>query len=328
MSKPRKLLVVKTSSLGDVVHMLPAITDAAACVPDLQVDWVVEESFAEVPGWHPAVKQVIPIALRRWRKQLFQRQTRQEIRRFAASLRQEQYDWVLDTQGLLKSVAIARLAQGECHGYDRDSIREPLASLFYQHKHGVSRQAHAISRNRLLTAATLGYSLENLPLDHGIAQADFPTVSFPLRHSYVIALHGTSRVDKEWQEGQWQAFLQAMAERHCHVLLPWGNQRERERAERLAAISSFAQVLPRCTLGELAGLIRHAAGVIGMDTGLMHIAAALDKPGLALYPVTMAALTGVTGNSASGQQILTIAGQETADTKGIIQQFLDMSGIT
>lgn len=327
MSKVRKLLVVKTSSLGDVVHMLPAVTDAVACVPDLQIDWVVEESFAEVPAWHPAVSRVIPVALRRWRKHLLQSRTRQEIRSFMADLREQQYDWVLDTQGLLKSALLARLAHGALHGYERNSIREPVASLFYPHQHTVSRQLHAITRNRELTAAALGYSLGDLALEHGIAHTVFPAVSLPLAQPYVIALHGTSRQDKEWPEAQWQPFLQAMAQRECHVFLPWGNQREKERAERLAAACTFAHVLPRCSLSELAGLIRHAAGVIGMDTGLMHVAAALDKPGVALYPVTLPELTGVTMNSHAENRIMSLGGQATAATEDVIRQFLAVTGI-
>ncbi len=327
MSKVRKLLIVKTSSLGDVVHMLPAITDAAACMPGLQIDWVVEESFADVPAWHPAINRVIPVALRRWRKQLLQARTWQEIRAFMASLREQQYDWVLDTQGLLKSALLTRLVHGEVHGYERHSIREPFASLLYSRKHTVSRQLHAITRNRELTAVALGYSLDGLALDHGIAQAVCPAVGFTFAPPYVMALHGTSRPDKEWPEAQWQLFLQAMEQRGCHVFLPWGNQREKERAERLAATSALASVLPHCNLSELAALICHATGVIGMDTGLMHIAAALGKPGVALYPVTLPELTGVTMNSHAENCILSLDGQATTEMGEVIHQFLTVTGI-
>jgi heptosyltransferase-1 len=172
-------------------------------------------------------------------------------------------------------------------------------------------------------AQTLGYSIDALPLDYGIARTVFPPAPVSLPQPFVVALHGTSRVDKEWSEGQWQALLAALAQRGCHTLLPWGNQREHERAIRLAEGNAFVQVLPRCGLGELAGILQAAQAVIGMDTGLMHIAAALDKPGVALYPVTMPELTGVLGNSQSDRTILTLGGEATADTARVIQQLLD-----
>lgn len=150
MTSIQKILIIKTSSLGDVVHMLPAVTDATHFNPGLVVDWVVEENFAEVPSWHPAVRHVIPVAIRRWRRQLFKRISWQEIQAFRQSLQQEEYDAVIDSQGLMKSTLLGKMARGKTSGYDRHSIREPMASLFYQHTFSVSKQRHAITRNRLL----------------------------------------------------------------------------------------------------------------------------------------------------------------------------------
>lgn len=321
MTQIRKLLIIKTSSLGDVVHMLPAVTDAARQQPGLIMDWVVEEGFAEVPAWHPGVRQVIPVAIRRWRKQLFSAEARSEIRRFTNTLRTEKYDYVLDSQGLLKSAVLTRLARGERYGYDRNSIREPVASFFYQQRLPIGREQHAILRNRLLTACTLGYSIENLPLDHGIADTAFPAPPVALPENYIVALHGTSRPDKEWPESHWQDLIRALARANLHTLLPWGNEREQQRAQRLAE-HPHAHLLPRCRLGELAAILKTARGVIGMDTGLMHIAAALNQRGIALYPATSPALTGITSNSHSANRIETLGGKETSDSQLIIQKLL------
>lgn len=319
-----KILVIKTSSLGDVVHMLPAINDAARSVANLEIDWVVEEGFAEVPSWHPGVRNIIPLAIRRWRKKLYSRQTWREINAFLQRVWEEDYDLVLDTQGLFKSALIARLAKGTSFGYDRHSIREPFASLLYQQRASVSRQLHAVTRNRQLTAAALGYTLDDLPLDYGISHSQFPQPQTELPENYVVALHGTSRPAKEWPEDSWQAFITTMAELGIHTLLPWGNVRERERAEQLAKQQAYAQVLPRCRLGELAYILQHAKGVIGMDTGLMHIAAALDQRGIALYPATAPELTGILGNSTTPQPIITLGGEETYDTAIIVQRMADL----
>ncbi|GAB4206891.1 MAG: lipopolysaccharide heptosyltransferase I [Tibeticola sp.] len=289
-----RILIVKTSSLGDVVHMLPALTDAQRRLPALRADWVVEESFAAIPGWHPAVDRVLPVAIRRWRKQPLNRAVWREVGAFKAALTAQRYDAVVDTQGLLKSAWIARLARGPRWGYDRASAREPLASPFYTHRLAVARAQHAIERNRQLLAGALAYALEGLALDYGLsrppsATADLPPV--PPRH--VLALHGTSRVDKEWPRAQWIELAHRLAERGSGLVLPWGNARERERAEAIAAASPASIVLPRLGLDALASLIAQAPAVVGMDTGLMHLAAAYGRPGVALYPATAPTLTGV-----------------------------------
>lgn len=320
----RNILIVKTSSLGDVVHMLPAISDAVRQQPDLCIDWLVEEGFAEVPGWHPAVHQVIPVALRRWRKQLGQRASWREMAAMRQRLQQQRYDAVIDSQGLLKSALLATMAHGRRYGYDRHSIREPLASLCYQQGFSVAHQRHAITRNRLLLAHVLGYSIDNQPLDYGIARTVYPAPPVTLPERYIVGLHGTSRVDKEWPESHWQVLMAALAGQGIHTLLPWGNARERERAERLAQANASVQVLPRSRLGELAAVMQRSLGVIGMDTGLMHIAAALDKPGLALYPVTEPALTGVLGNSDSPYRLENLSGADTQDAQAVTRRLLDL----
>ena len=305
-----RILIVKTSSLGDVVHMLPALTDAQRRLPALSADWVVEESFAAIPGWHPAVDRVLPVAIRRWRKRPLDPAVWREVGAFRSALAQQRYDAVVDTQGLLKSAWVARLARGPRWGYDHASAREPLASLFYTHRLAVARAQHAIERNRHLLAAALAYPLEGLALDYGLSlpsagMADLPRV--PPRH--VLALHGTSRVDKEWPQAQWIELAQLLSRHGSGLVLPWGNERERRRAEAIAAASPGSIVLPRLGLDALAGLIARAPAVVGMDTGLMHLAAAYGRPGAALYPATAPALTGV--RSAPGAPpIVNLDGQQ------------------
>lgn len=313
-----RILIVKTSSLGDLVHMLPALTDATLALPGLRADWVAEEGFAAVPAWHPAVERVIPVAVRSWRKGLGSSATWKEIGAAREAIHAHEYDAVIDSQGLVKSALLAAWARGPRWGYDRHSIREPLAALSYPHHASVPMSLHAIERNRRLLAAALGYSMDDMPLDYGLTGleerlarvvsstpvganlfAQNPATHVDMRINshlpsrYVVALHGTSRVDKEWPEAHWIQTGQTLSEHGLALVLPWGNAREEERARRIAQAVPGARMLPRLGLDALAMILARAEGVLGVDTGLMHIAAALGRPGLALFPATAPALTGV-----------------------------------
>jgi len=287
-----RLLLIKTSSLGDVVHNLPILADIRTHYPDMRFDWVVEESFVDIPALHPAVDQVLPVAIRRWRRDLFSAATWREIATFRRQLRASCYDLVLDSQGLLKSALIALLARGEKHGYDRRSIREPVASLFYGHRHAVSRTLHAVTRNRLLAAAALGYPPPSTPPDYGIRAPQQPLpLELPAR--YVVALHASSRDSKLWPQAHWVELGRTLAAAGSPLVLPWGNARERDRAEAIAAQVPHALVLPRLRLAQLATLLSGAWAVVGVDTGLVHLAAALGVPTVALYTDTDPQRTGV-----------------------------------
>ncbi len=280
------LLIIKMTSLGDVVHLLPALTEAASQVPGLRADWVVEEGFAAIPGWHPAVGRVIPSALRRWRRSLGQSGIWAEMASFRHAIQAEQYDLVLDAQGLIKSALVARLAHGPRAGLAWGSARESLACLAYARRYPAPRELHAITRNRLLMAQALGYPMgAEGELRYGLA-APAPFQVAGLAADYVVCLHGTARVEKEYPEPHWVDLLARIGALGLGVALPWGNEREKARAERLAATLPTAVVLPRLGLSELGGLITAARGVIGVDTGLMHLAAAFRKPGIGLYPAT------------------------------------------
>jgi heptosyltransferase-1 len=288
------ILIIKTSSLGDVIHMLPAISDAMQALPQLRIDWLVEEPFAAIPAWHPAVGGIIPIAMRRWKKHWTAAQTWHEIRAARTRLRQQPYDLVIDSQGLLKSAIWSRQSRGLRAGYDRASAREPLASWFYQRTFRVSREQHAIDRNRQLLAQALGYSLHEPAPDYGLQglaqRLAAPGVTLPARA--VIGLHGTSRADKLWPVDRWQALATALAQAARPLVLPWGNEEEHQRAQAIASHAGNVVVLPRLGLDALAVLMDQAEAVVGVDTGLLHLAAALGKPGLALYTATPPALTG------------------------------------
>ncbi len=284
-----KLLIVKTSSMGDVIHNLPIVNDILRHYPDAQIDWVVEQSFADIVKLHPHVHRVLPVALRQWRKALFSPSTWQAIRNSRKAIAASQYDIVLDTQGLLKSAWISRWATGVRHGYDSTSAREPLASLFYQHRHTVSKAQHAVVRNRSLAALALGYSLPSALADAGIAGQQGSNAS----SQTVIGLHGSSRDSKLWPTAQWIALCNALAKDGLQVLLPWANAQEQLRAQQIAQSCSNARVLPACNLQQLADIIAQAKLAIGVDTGLTHLAVALKIPTIGIYTDTNPDKTGL-----------------------------------
>lgn len=287
------LLLIKTSSLGDLVHTLPALTDAAHALPGLRVDWVVEENFSEIPSWHPTVRWVIPIALRRWRKHPLKAWRKGEPQEFLSFLRRFHYDLVLDAQGLLiKSALVARLARGRRVGLDRRSAREPLSALAYQDRIRVPWGQHAIDRNRQLFAQALGYDCPTGEPEYGLHRLLAEGARIERR---LLFLHGTTWTTKHWPETHWAGLARRAAAAGYQVRLPWGNAGEKARAERLAAASPGAVVLSPMNLSELANELSVAAGVVGVDTGLCHLAAAMEVPAVTLYGATRPDLTGTRG---------------------------------
>ena len=284
-----RILFVKTSSLGDVVHHCPAVSDAARARPGAQIDWVVEEPFAGIASMHPAVRRVIPVAVRRWRRALWDPAVWREVGDFRRALHGERYDTVIDTQSLVKSALLARLASGTKHGMDRASAREPLAARFYDVTHAVPRGLHAVERNRRLTAQALGYALPDA-LDYGLrgGAAALPGVD----GAYAVLLTMTSRADKLWPEPRWVELGRALA---MPVVLPWGSDEERERAGRIGRAIGQAVVPDRMSLNQLGGIFVNARAVVGLDTGLTHVAAALGAPTVGVYCGSDPELTGLYG---------------------------------
>ena len=288
-----RVLLIKTSSLGDVVHTLPALTDAARAIPGIRFDWVVEEAFAEIPAWHPAVERVIPVALRRWRKQPRAALRSGEWAACRQALSAPGYDLCIDAQGLLKSALLGRYTAAPVAGLDRRSAREPLASLFYQRRIAVPWGQHAVERVRQLFAAALGYAPPAAPGDCGLdlgrlrgAAADAP---------YLVFLHGTTWPTKHWPEHHWRRLAALASEAGYRVRLPWGSEAERARALRIAEDIAGVQLLERMGLDGIARVLANASGAVAVDTGLGHLAAALGVPALSLFGPTNPGFTGAYG---------------------------------
>jgi len=282
------ILLIKISSLGDVVHNLPVVSDIRARFPRARIDWVVEEGYGDIVGMHPGVHRAIPVALRRWRGNVLKPAHWREFGQFRHALSGMRYDCVIDTQGLVKSALLARAASGTRHGYAAACAREPLAAKLYDVAHVVARDLHAVVRNRRLAALALGYEVP-ATFDYGIAAPAGPIEPGP----YCVLLHATSRTDKLWPERAWERLGAELARQGYALMLPWGDAAERARSERIARALPAAVVPPALGILGMAGLLAGAHAVIGVDTGLTHLAAALGRPVVALYCGTHPRLTGV-----------------------------------
>jgi len=290
----RKILIIKTSSMGDVIHTLPALTDAIIYDSSIQFDWVVEKSFQEIPLWHKAVNKVIPISLRQWRKQPFSVKTRTEFKAFIKQLRQEKYDLIIDAQGLIKSAWITVFAKGKRCGYDYQSARESLASIFYQKKASVTWEQHAVKRTRCLFADLLGYQYNDKLPDYGIDKTKLTKTSY---QDYIVFLHGTTWPTKHWPEQYWIALARKLQSHSKNILLPWGNDIEKARAEKICQAVENAVVLPKMNLADIASILAGAKLIYAVDTGLGHLAAALHIPTISLFGATDPKLTGAYGQN-------------------------------
>ena len=292
----RSVLLVKTSSLGDVVHNLPVVSDIQSSLGNAAVDWVVEGAFAAIPALHPGVRNTISCELRRWRSSWLCAQTRAEWRAFLHTLRAQRYDVIVDTQGLLKSALVACLAVGTRCGYDWRSSREPLR-LFYDRTFSVPWSLHAVERNRRLAGLALNYEVAG-PANFGLRGTPSEAPWLP-RRAFLVLLHATSHPRKLWPEANWIELGRRAGELGYELVIPWGSQGEQGRARRLAAKLAGATVPERLDLARLAGVLAGAAAVVGVDTGLTHLAAALDVPTVGIYGSTDPQATGVYGSRRS-----------------------------
>lgn len=309
-----KILLIKMSSMGDVFHTFPALTDALSAYPDLQVDWIVEKGFSEIPSWHPAVKTIFPIELRAWRKNVWK--NRHTIRQFFEAINPGRYDLIIDAQGLIKSAWVARKLRAagakKLIGLDWYSAREPLASLVYQQKISVDKNQHAVTRLRQLFASTLGYSYstpDSEHIDYGLKLPDHSILDDQAFQSggYHLFLHGTTWDTKLWPESYWiELGLHALQSGQALVLL-WGTEEEKARALRIQTAlldaslngNSGARVwVPgeRLSLLAVAHLLKNARQIVSVDTGLSHVSAALEVPISIIYRVTDPAKIGAKGN--------------------------------
>ncbi len=283
--------------MGDVVHTMPAVSDIARHRPDAQIDWLVEAPFAALPAMHPAVHKVHTIAWRKWRKKLFERDTRDSMKRARAELRSEYYDLILDAQGLIKSAFFAGQARGLRAGYDWKSAREKFASIWYQQVATVDKSLHAVQRTRLLAAAHLGYRAEGAP-EYSLRMPDptwLPPTTKPAQRPYVVLIPGASREEKLWPEDRWVALAKHLSTRPVEIVWLWGSKEEGSRCVRLAA-QSDGEIPPFLTVQDAAALLARAKAVVGLDTGFSHIAAAFGVPTIGIYCDHEPGLVGLIGN--------------------------------
>lgn len=292
-----KVLIIKLTSMGDLMHALPALSDAAKHIPEIRFDWLVDEAFAEVPKWHPTVNKVITTSHRRWKKSAWQTLTGGELRRFYHELNADEYDVVVDMQNNLKSALVSKLRRGPVHGLDKDSCRERPAHLAYQFPISVDPQQHAVTRMRQILAQALNYPVPTSAANYAAKFKNYPLpqLEFALPERYVFFVHNASWLTKLWPVKYWQQLvLFARAEGYA-VLLPSGNDEEYQRAKQIALVDEQAFALPRLTLNDIAALMHRASGAICSDTGLAHLAAVASTPAITLYGATDTALIGTYG---------------------------------
>lgn len=305
-----RILIVKLSSLGDVVHAMPAVQDLRQAFPDAQVDWVVERAFAPLVARCEGVRRVIACDLRRWRKSPLAQRTRQEWRAFKAELRREAYDAVIDLQGLTKSALVSWLARTAPRGRRYSLANQTEGSSFEAPARWVADVAieiephvHAVQRSRILCAAAFKYEVP-APLRFGlvpgvlgavrpsVATSGFGVNPFVPRTPVVVLVHGTSRADKQWPVASWVALGKRLNHQGFTVALAHGSAEEKATSQAIAAQLDDAWIWPSMGLDALTDTMARCAGVVGVDSGLSHIAVALGLPHVQIYNFDTAWRTG------------------------------------
>jgi len=292
-----RVLIIKLTSMGDLMHALPALTDAAKQIPNIEFDWVVDENFSEVPLWHPKVKSVITTNHRSWKKNIFSTSLINELKSIKSTLNNTNYHAVIDMQNNLKSAAVSFLVKDSVHGLDKGSAREYPSHLAYKFKYKVSKENHAITRQRQLLALSLNYEFDTKDIDYGIQNDNFERPNLELPNKYLFLVHNASWPTKMWSISRWQELIQLINGEGYMAILPSGSKEEFKRAQEIASISTDALAIPAQSLNRTAYIIENAAGCICSDTGLAHLSALLGKPSVTLYSVTDEKLIGTRGNN-------------------------------
>lgn len=294
MPGPR-ILFVKLSSLGDVIHHLPAVTDAAARFPGAHIAWAVEEAYVDIARLHPAVSRTIAVGLRGLRGDPLAASRWTALSAARREVREGRWDYVIDTQGLLKSAWIARASRAPRFGLDAASARERLAARFYDVRIAVPRAMHAVERNRRLVGEALGYRPGG-EARYGLVAPPEPPDWAP-RAPYTVMLHAASRAAKRWSADHWVALAKTLSDQGFTPVFPGGTLAEREAAAELAGQVDGALAAPAMSLPQAAALLAHAHGAVGVDTGLTHLAVALGVPTVGIYGATSPRLTGLHGGA-------------------------------
>lgn len=294
-----RVLIIKLTSMGDLMHALPAITDAAHAIPDIEFDWVVDQAFSDVPLWHPNVKHVIKTAHRQWRKQPITAWKDGRLPNFYKQLNAQDYDVVIDLQSNLKSAVVSWLQKGDVHGLDKNCCREKPAHWAYKYRYTVNLQQHSIEKMRELMAQALNYELPDKAADYGVdlSAHALPKLDFSLPDKYLLFVHNASWLTKLWPVSSWKSLVDKAVEKGYSVLLPCGNDEERQRARQIASVSPRAYALPKLSLNEVAAIINKASGAVCSDTGLAHLAAVAGIPTVTLYGATDPKLIGTYGKN-------------------------------
>ena len=292
-----KALIIKLTSMGDLMHALPALTDASNIYPDIQFDWIVDENFSEVPSWHPKVSEIITTNHRTWRKQLLSGSLRRELKELKTKINVGDYDVVIDMQNNLKSAALSYFIKKEVHGLDKNSAREYPAHWAYVFKHGVSKNLHAVARQRSLLAQSLNYKIDDKSINYKVDKSVFRAPDFSLPNKYLVLVHNASWPTKLWPISHWQKFIELINQEGYTAILPSGSEEEIARAEEIVSSNNKAIALKKLSLNEVAYVIEHSLGCVCSDTGLAHLSAVLDKPSVTMYSVTDESLIGTRGKN-------------------------------
>ena len=292
-----KVLIIKLTSMGDLMHALPALTDASNIYPDIQFDWIVDENFSDVPSWHPKVSEIITTNHRTWRKQLLSGSLRRELKELKTKINVGDYDVVIDMQNNLKSAVLSYFIKKEVHGLDKNSAREYPAHWAYAFKHEVPKNLHAVARQRSLLALSLNYKIDDKSINYKVDKSVFRAPDFSLPNKYLVLVHNASWPTKLWPISHWQKFIELINQEGYTAILPSGSEEEISRAEEIVSSNNKAIALKKLSLNEVAYVIEHSLGCVCSDTGLAHLSAVLDKPSVTMYSVTDESLIGTRGKN-------------------------------
>ena len=283
--------------MGDLMHALPAITEAKHQINNITFDWVVDKSFSSVPKWHPSVENTIETNHREWKLNLFSSQSRNEMKKVLNKIDESEYDLIVDMQNNLKSAFLSFMCNSSVTGLDAKSAREYPAHLAYEKKIMVPKAMHAIQRQKQLLASALGYKTDTENTDYGISKANFKKPLDMPSNNYAICVQNASWITKQWPIESWKELLRILEKRDINLLFPSGNQEELDRANEICSVSEKALALEVLPLNEIAFLIDNSEFTLCSDTGLAHLSAVVGTPSLTLYGPTDTRLIGTYGEN-------------------------------